>query len=285
MQSLNRSRYRSRSCFNGATSARSEICRASQPGPISFGADLRNVVVPSSVNDEKIALLSCAGVHGASHPVRNDEIAIAVDDGDRHRQRFDPRDCVEVHPGNEFPERIDPWNEHPPGHVLSGSEWGLQDEGTGPRSHRELSRDRTTEGMTKKNEPVRCHAEAVARVLQRGQRVTSRRRIGRNASEAIVSAVLRQHNTQVRALDDVLSPGNEPARDVGVSMKREHDRLLGGTVADDVREEPQAVRGCVVDSTGVDRARRRSGGRLENDALLKTPEQEQESEISEPKAD
>ena len=41
----------------------------------------------------------------------------------------------------------------------------------------------------------------------------------------------------------------------------------------------------VVDSTGVDRARRRSGGRLENDALLKTPEQEQESEISEPKAD
>ena len=105
-----------------------------------------------------------------------------------------------------FQSALTPWNEHPPGHVLSGSEWGLQDEGTRVCSRRELSRDRTAEGMTKENEPVRCHAEAVARVLQRGQRVTSRRRIGRNASEAIVSAVLRQHDAQVRALDDVSVP-------------------------------------------------------------------------------
>src|SRR5580765_4657792 len=70
-------------------------------------------------------------------------------------------------------------------------------------------------------------------------------------------------------------------------MKGQHDAVLTRAIADDVGEEPHAVRCPVLDSTtgdGSGRGRQR-GGRLEHNTLLEAPEQEHQPYITEPKAD
>ena len=71
--------------------------------------------------------------------------------------------------------------------------------------------------------------------------------------QPVVSPVLRQNHAKICAPDDLLGPRNEPTRDVGIPVKCEHYRLPGGAVADEIREEPHAVGGCVIDPTRVDR--------------------------------
>jgi len=94
------------------------------------------------MNNQQLPFLFRVVENSATHPVRDYEVPIAVDDGNRRRQRLDARDGVEVDARDDSPQRIEAGNEHPPSHILRGGEGRLKDQRARIRSPRELSRDR-----------------------------------------------------------------------------------------------------------------------------------------------
>ena len=238
-----------------------------------------------TANDEQLPLLAGVAEYGAAHPIRNDEIAVAVDDEHRSRQAPDSRNRVEMHARDELPQASEARNEHAPSHILRRRERRLEDERTWPRGARELSRNSAAERMPEQNEAVRRGAKGVAHEVECGIGVPSGAGIRGITGQTIIAAVFREDDAQFRAVDDRSGPRNEPARDVGVAVKGEHDRMRSGAVADYVREEAQTVRGRVLDTACVDRSRGGRNRRLKHDSLLEAPEQQEQGDISEPKAD
>ena len=260
-----------------------------QPRPVLLGADLGHVVVSRTVNDEKLAFLLRAVVDGASHPIGDDEIAVTVDHGDGRRQSLDPSKRIEVHARDQSPNRIEAWNEHPSGHVLGSGERRLQHQSSGSDRHRELSRDGGAQRVAEENESVGRNAESIARELKRGERVPGRSSIGRHAGQAVVSAIFGEDDTKICSRGRLFRPRNEPSRDVGIAVKDQHDRTLAPAFADDVREQVNAIGRRVIDATSLRRPSRRGhlgdSRRLEDHTFLKAPQQEQEGDVTEPKAD
>lgn len=85
--------------------------------------------------------------------------------------------------------------------------------------------------------------------------------------------------------NDVGSPGDEPPRDVGVAVEGEDERAVGRAVAHDVCEEVDAVGRPVANLTGRDGRWRNACRRLEDDLILKPPDEREKTDVEQRRSD
>ena len=149
------------------------------------------------------------------------------DDPNRDVERSDARVRVEMNTRDQPPKHADPGNEQPSRHRACRGKWRLQDQRARrccTRQARRRSRFRAS-GRSRRNAPVRrasdSRANASAARASRADAV-----VDGTPAQAVVAAILREHDADVGLSRDLRGPRHEPAREIGVSVEREHERRV-----------------------------------------------------------
>src|SRR5215475_13673050 len=95
--------------------------------------------------------------------------------------------------------------------------------------------------MSEVRDVARRDAHAVPKVVERGARIAFGSLIGWGTVEPVVSTILGQHDAHVVSLSHLGSPGNQPAGDIRVPVKREDRPGAGRAVSDQISEQIDAV--------------------------------------------
>ena len=172
----------------------------------------------------------------ATHANRNDKILIAVRDPHRRGRVSDTTNRVEMDARDQSPEGAEAGQIHASSPSRAPTRTATAGRASEALHRGELGGDGRSQRMAEIDEVGRLHPERVADVLERGAGVERRTSVRRRAGEPIIAAILRKHDTCVRLFAEPSTPTALATGDVGVAMKREHDRPIVLAIADDISE-------------------------------------------------